>query len=208
MNPFSYQRSQTLEQASHAITTHGAKFLGGTSGKKVYLFPLLVRQKVVGVLYAEPGERPDVEPVDVSALELLSMLAANSIEAAEEVTVQSKREESRELITISGIQESRKAVEPDIPRNEEHAHLRARRLARTQVAQILLYQAQRVRQGRSAGDLYGALKQEIDAGRNAFRQQFLSDCPSMADYYHEELVERLANRNAALLGSGYPGPLV
>ncbi len=29
MNPFSYQRSQTLQQAARAITEHGAKFLGG-----------------------------------------------------------------------------------------------------------------------------------------------------------------------------------
>jgi hypothetical protein len=30
----------------------------------------------------------------------------------------------------------------------------------------------------------------------------------MVDYYHDELVERLANRDVALLGAGYPGSLV
>jgi hypothetical protein len=191
------------------LSQAASEFLGDPSAKKIYLFPLLVRQTAVAVLYAEPGDEPDVEPVDVSALELLSLLAANSIESTEKVTVQTKVEESNGLIRISGIQEPprMRAETAPVPPKDEQMHLRARRFARTQTAQILLYKAQQVRQGRSAGDLYAALKEEIDAGRNAFRQQFLSNCPSMVDYYHQELVERLANHDSALLGSNYPGPL-
>jgi hypothetical protein len=215
-----FQNAAESKDTVIAIGTRGelsgaaADFFGDTSGKKVYLFPLVIRQTAVGVLYAEPGDQPDAEPVDVSALELLSLLAANSIESAKEVTVQSKAEESSGLIRISGLQEPRKPAEPQRPaepqvaRDQEDVHLRARRFARTQVAQMLLYKAQQVRQGRSAGDLYGVLNEEIDAGRNTFRQQFLSDCPSMVDYYHDELVERLANGDVSQLGAGYPGSLV
>jgi hypothetical protein len=209
-----FQNAVESKDTVIAIGTRGelsaaaADFLGDTSGKKVYLFPLVIRQTAVGVLYAEPGDQPDAEPVDVSALELLSLLAANSIESAKEVTVQSKAEESSGLIRISGLQEPRKPAEPVVSRDQEDVHLRARRFARTQVAQMLLYKAQQVRQGRSVGDLYGVLKEEVDAGRNTFRQQFLSDCPSMVDYYHDELVERLASGDVALLGAGYPGSLV
>ncbi len=195
----------TPRELSHAA----AGFLGDTSGKKVYLFPMLVRQTAVAILYAEPGNEPDIEPVDVSALELLSLLAANSIEAAEHVTVQSNLEERNGLIKISGVQESRERPQSaPVSPQDEPAHLRAQRFARTQVAQMLLYKTQQVRQGRLAGGIYAALKEEIDAGRNAFRQQFLSNCPSMVDYHHQELVEKLANHNIELLGSNYPGPLL
>ena len=46
------------------------RLLGDASEKKVYLFPVVARQNVVAVLYAEPGDRP----VDVSAMELLASL--------------------------------------------------------------------------------------------------------------------------------------
>ncbi|MEO8132136.1 MAG: hypothetical protein ABI822_33880, partial [Bryobacteraceae bacterium] len=180
-----------------------ADFLGDTSAKKIYLFPLIVRHKAVGILYAEP----DSEPVDVSALELLALLAANSIEATEQVTVQPRSDVNTGLIRISGMDEPRAQVLPAAPPQDEQAHIRARRFARTSTARMLLYKAQQVRSGRASGDLYSALKDDIDTGRSAFRQQFLSNCASMVDYYHQELVERLANHDSSLLGPHYPGPL-
>lgn len=192
---------------SSELSSAAADFLGDPSGKKIYLFPLLVRQKVVAILYAEPGEAIDIEPVDVSALELLCLLAANSIESAEKVTVQPQSDMNTGLIRISGIEEPRARLLPGTPPQDEQAHVRARRFARTNTAQILLYKAQQVRSGRTSSDLYSTLKEDIDTGRNTFRQQFLTSCPSMVDYYHQELVERLANHDSSLLGPHYPGPL-
>jgi hypothetical protein len=189
------------------LSAVAADLLGDTSGKKIYLFPLVVRQNTVGILYAEPGNEPDVEPVDVSALELLSLLAANSIEATEQIIVQPKSDVNSGLIRISGIDEPRARIQPSAPPQDETAHIRARRFARTNTAQILLYKTQQVRSGRASRDLYTVLKSDIDAGRNAFRQQFLTSCSSMVDYYHQELVERLANHDSSLLGPHYPGPL-
>lgn len=184
-----------------------ADFLGGPSTKKIYLFPLLVRQKSVAILYAEPGEEADGEPVDVSALELLCLLAANSIETTEQVTIQSKSGVNTGLIRISGIEEPRAQLLPVTPPPDELSHIRARRFARTNIAQILLHKVQQVRRGRASSDLYSALKEDIDTARNTFRQQFLTSCASMVDYYHQELVERLANHDRSLLGPHYPGPL-
>ncbi len=192
---------------SGELSGTAADFLGDPSGKKIYLFPLLVRQKAVAILYAEPGEMPGEEPVDVSALELLCLLAANSIETTEQVTIQPQSSLNTGLIRISGIEEPRAQLLLGTPPQDEQAHIRARRFARTSTAQILLYKAQQVRSGRVTGDLYGVLKDDIDNGRNAFRQQFLTSCASMVDYYHQELVERLANHDSSLLGPHYPGPL-
>ena len=192
---------------SGELSGAAADFLGDPSGKKIYLFPLRVRQKAVAILYAEPGESADIEPVDVSALELLCLLAANSIEAREQVTIQPQSDVNTGLIRISGMEEPRAQLVPSTLPGDEQVHVRARRFARTHTAHILLYKVQQVRSGRASGDLYSALKEEIDTGRNTFRQQFLTSCPSMVDYYHQELVERLANHDSSLLGPRYPGPL-
>src|SRR4051812_320642 len=52
------------------LSTALSAAIGDASSKKIYLFPIVVRQTVVAVLYAEPAERP----VDVSAMELLASL--------------------------------------------------------------------------------------------------------------------------------------
>jgi hypothetical protein len=113
------------------------------------------------------------------------------------------------LVAIQGV-EPRETPLPswaDLPPAEQELHLRAQRFARVQVAEIRLYQSQAVKQGRAERAVYHALKADLDRGREAYRQQFLTDCPSMVDYFHVEVVRTLANDDASLLGPDYPGPL-
>jgi hypothetical protein len=89
-----------------------------------------------------------------------------------------------------------------------HSHdVSARRFAKVKIAEIQLYQTPAVKAGRAARDLYGALKPQIDAARQAFQERYLSNGTRTADYLHSELVRALANDDATLLGPGYPGPL-
>src|SRR5580693_4235138 len=53
------------------------------------------------------------------------------------------------------------------------ADLTAQRFARVKVAEIQLYQGPAVKAGRISRDLYGSLRAEIDAARDAFRERFL-----------------------------------
>jgi hypothetical protein len=87
-------------------------------------------------------------------------------------------------------------------------HLRAQRFARVQVAQIRLYQSEKVKIGRTAHDLYTSVKEEVDAAREVFRREFLNSSDSMVDYLHLEMVRTLANDDADVLGKDYPGPMV
>lgn len=91
--------------------------------------------------------------------------------------------------------------------NDTPQEVRARRFAKVKIAEIQLYQAPAVKTGRAARDLYGALKPQIDAARQAFAERFLSNGTRTADYLHSEFVRALANDDATLLGPGYPGPL-
>jgi hypothetical protein len=101
-------------------------------------------------------------------------------------------------------------AEPGVASPERH--VRAQRFATVRVAEIQLYQAAQVKAGRSAADLYGALRPVLDAARAAYAEQFLAADLTAAngvpDYLHQEIVQALANNDAKLLGPQYPGPLV
>jgi len=95
-----------------------------------------------------------------------------------------------------------------VPVLHEEKHPRAQRFARVRVAEIQLYHAAAMKGGRAAGDVYSALKPQMDAAREAYREKFLTPMNGTADYLHAEFVRTLANDDAAQLGPGYPGPLV
>jgi hypothetical protein len=86
-------------------------------------------------------------------------------------------------------------------------HRKARRFARVQVASLRLYKSDAVKNGRTGGQLYTSLKEEIDAARGVFRRDFIAKSETMVDYLHLELVGTLANDEVELLGPDYPGPM-
>jgi hypothetical protein len=112
----------------------------------------------------------------------------------------------REFTDEPGVLEFLKTLAPPVVREEKD--LRAQRFARVRVAEIQLYHAAQMKNGRAARDVYRALKPQMDAARDAYREKFLTPLNGTADYLHVEFVRTLANDDAALLGPEYPGPLV
>lgn len=176
--------------------------LNDSSAKRVYLFPLLAGERVIGVMYAGEGS----ESVDVSALELLVTVAASFMPQTGSAT------RKADLILIAGAAKPAAAASRpswvDLPRTEQELHLRAQRFARTKVAEMVLHKAEQIRQGRASANLYATLRSEIDAGRDTFRSQYMENTPSMVDYFHLELLRALAQEDADSLGPEYPGPLL
>jgi hypothetical protein len=160
------------------------------------LFPIVTRQGVAAVLYADSSE------VDIDAIELLVATAGPAYESSPAAPVAG-------LVSITPA-----AQKPEIlswfslSHEDRELHLRAQRFARVQVAEIRLYQSEKVKNGRAAHDLYTSLQEEILSAREAFRREFLNASDSMVDYLHLELVRTLANDDAELLGKDYPGPMV
>jgi hypothetical protein len=101
-----------------------------------------------------------------------------------------------------------KTLAAPAPVSHEETSLRAQRFARVRVAEIQLYHAAAMKNGRAAHDVYSALKAQMDAARAAYRETFLTPMNGTTDYLHTEFVRTLANDDAALLGPEYPGPLV
>jgi hypothetical protein len=198
-----------------AVTTPGevsaglVELLAHTSEGRASIFPLVVRDGVPALVYAWGA-------VEGSAMELLAQVAAG-------VWSELSRPAPLELVRIAmgppalptppaPITPPARPAPPAsawdrLSAEEQQIHFRAQRFARVQVAEMRLYEGDRVQAGRAQASLYETLRKPIDAARERFRQTYFLPCPSMVDYFHLELVRTLANDDPELLGKEYPGPM-
>jgi hypothetical protein len=195
-----------LSEPIHARLNAGNE----ASPSRVYLLPVTVRQSVVAIVTAF-GDR-EGEALDTDPLETLCALAALPLESVDlSMLTGVQRTAADGLVQLAANAPARSTPRPawsELSRSEQEIHLRAQRFARTAVADFVLHQMDRVRAGRESRNLYTTFKAEVDAHRDAFRNQFAQTCLSMVDYYHLELVRTLAKNDPDALGPDYPGPLL
>ena len=91
---------------------------------------------------------------------------------------------------------------------ERPLHNDARRFARLLVSEIKLYNEQKVNEGRSQSDIYERLREDIDRSRQMYDKRVAPPVAARHDYFHHELVNTLAEGDAAKLGNAYPGAAV
>lgn len=174
------------------LTESLAQTLNSPEGR-VYLFPLKVRQEVVAAL-ATAGS------VQAGALECLCEAASLKLE----ILLPPAPPPAPVVKEIKKAPSAWDALSPEAQRT----HLAAQRFARVKVAELRLYHADAVRDGRAKSDLYGALKPQIDPLRQEFEKEFATATPSMVDYLHLEILRSLAHDDDQQLGPNYPGPLI
>jgi hypothetical protein len=104
------------------------------------------------------------------------------------------------------------SVDADLPievaEDERRLHNDARRFARLLVSEIKLYNEQKVKEGRSQGNLYERLREDIDRSRQMYDKRVAPPVAARYDYFHQELVNTLAEGDPNKLGEGYPGSSV
>ena len=93
----------------------------------------------------------------------------------------------------------------DVSDEERRLHNDARRFARLLVSEIKLYNEQKVSEGRSEGNLYDRLREDIDRSRQMYEKRVAPPVAARRDYFHQELVSLLAEGDVAKLGRSYPG---
>ncbi len=93
----------------------------------------------------------------------------------------------------------------EVPEDERRLHNDARRFARLLVSEIKLYNEQKVKDGRSQGNLYERLREDIDRSRQMYDKRVAPPVAARYDYFHQELVNTLAEGDPAKLGEEYPG---
>ncbi|OLE55922.1 MAG: hypothetical protein AUG51_00615 [Acidobacteria bacterium 13_1_20CM_3_53_8] len=99
---------------------------------------------------------------------------------------------------------SREAELPiEVGEDERRLHNDARRFARLLVSEIKLYNEQEVREGRERGDIYERLREAIDRSRQMYDKRVAPPVAARYDYFHQELVNTLAEGDPSKLGQGY-----
>jgi hypothetical protein len=107
----------------------------------------------------------------------------------------------------------RYGIEVELPvdvatEDERRLHNDARRFARLLVSEIKLYNEQKVTEGRAQNDLYFRLRDYIDRSREMYDKRVKPEVATRYDYFHQELVNTLAEGDPAKMGSSYPGATV
>jgi hypothetical protein len=192
--------------------------LGHAAGDRVWIFPVQAGKRATAALYcwgdvAVPvvklytqvaggawlGLLPAETPAPAAAPELVSIAPAPQPPPPLPV----------EAPPVAAVPPVKRASSwDDLPSSEQQIHLRAQRFARVHASTMRLNQPTAVQAGRLHHNLYEMLREPIDEARGLYRTDFFDQCSSMVDYLHLELVHTLANDDAELLGSEYPGPLV
>src|SRR6185436_12090150 len=102
--------------------------------------------------------------------------------------------------------------EPELPievgEDERRLHNDARRFARLLVSEIKLYNEQKVSEGRSQGNIYDRLREDIDRSRQMYDKRVAPPVAARHDYFHQELVNTLAEGDPSKLGNSHPGAAV
>lgn len=96
----------------------------------------------------------------------------------------------------------------EVAEEERRLHNDARRFARLLVSEIKLYNEQKVKEGRTQGNLYERLREDIDRSRQMYDKRVAPPVAARYDYFHQELVNTLAEGDPHKLGEGYPGSSV
>jgi hypothetical protein len=96
----------------------------------------------------------------------------------------------------------------EVTDDERKYHTNARRFARLLVSEIKLYNEQKVSEGRESGDIYDRLREAIERSREMYEKRVEPQVAARFDYFHYELINDLAEGDAARLGSSYPGAAV
>lgn len=76
----------------------------------------------------------------------------------------------------------------------------ARRFAKLLVSEIKLYNEKQVQAGRQHGNIYEALKEDIDRSRQMYDERIPEDVRASSNFFYEELVRILADGKAESLG--------
>lgn len=201
--------------------------VGHAAGGNAILLPLVIREKVSALVYADCGLEGG--KLDVPALKLLARSAGMWLEVLalrktigggtlQEAAPLPERQSpaaatpksaffAEAAAEVSAPATATAVATAPAPESSEdrEVHARAQRFARLLVDEIKLYNAAKVAEGRENKDLYDRLKEDIDKSRASYNKRYGSTAAVAADYFTKELVRALADNDPSLLGANFQG---
>jgi hypothetical protein len=189
--------------------------VGVPGGENCVVLPLVVKEKVAAVVYADAGAVSDTL-VDVSALSVLCRLTSLWLEitALRKAGVGSVAEESHPTATapapmpppapVAQTVASAAAAGAAVAPSEDEVHKKARRFAKLLVDEIRLYNQNKVSEGKQNRDLYERLREDIEKSRSTYEKRFGDTPAASAGYFNQELIRILADNDISLMGGNFP----
>ena len=190
---------QSRGASSGATSEFDSGFLSavGAPGKdQCVVLPLVVKDKVAALLYADPGSAPG-GMLDVSALSTLTRWAALWLELTALRKAGSPADEAQAQSAAAA------APSPSVASGEDDLHKKARRFAKLLVEEIKLYNQPKVAEGKNNRDLYERLKEDIEKSRATYEKRYGETPVASADYFNQELVRILADNDPSLMGASF-----
>lgn len=206
---------------------------GNPADGNAVVLPLVVRDKVPAVLYADAGT--GVPHCDVPALQLLVRSTALWLEliGLRKSSPSAEAEASGSMAAVAAASAApapmaQPVAPPEPPKptvvappapepppvasapavsvspEDEEVHKKAKRFAKLLVDEIKLYNQAKVAEGRKSKDLYERLKDDIDKSRATYEKRYGATAAASANYFNQEVVRILAENDASLLGSNFP----
>ncbi len=229
---------------AEVVSSHGAfagsttemdqKFIsqfGAPSDGKCVIAPLLLKEKVAAVLYADGGTEKK-GCLDVAAIQLLVFTTGTWLEvAAGRKPAGAEAQVAKAAAAHAGasfsdpfaghapaFSQPAAAAETSelneapstgpslagMSAEDADMHRKAQRFARLLVDEIKLYNQAKLMEGRKNKDLYDRLKEDIDKSRSTYQKRYGSTVAGPADYFAQELIRSLAEDDVSLLGSNFP----
>ena len=166
------------------------------------VLPLVVKDKVAAVIYADGGTAPG-GMLDESGLHELTRFAGVWLELTAMRKVGGAAEDAPQAVA-SAMAASAPASAPAAPASDEdELHKKARRFAKLLVEEIKLYNQPRVEEGRQHKDLYERLKVDIEKSRSTYDKRYAESAVASSDYFTQELIRILADNDVSLMGAGF-----
>jgi len=163
------------------------------------VLPLVVKEKVAAVIYADGGVVPG-GALDASGLQSLTRFAAIWLELTALRKAGGAATEEVPQAAAAGANSGAAAVPVT---EEEELHKKAKRFAKLLVEEIKLYNQSKVSEGKQHKDLYDRLKIDIEKSRATYDKRYSESAVASADYFTQELVRILADNDVSLMGAGF-----
>ena len=168
------------------------------------VLPLVVKDKVAAVIYADAGTAPG-GMLDASGLQALTRFAAMWLElAALRKAGGPSTEEAAQPQPAAMAATAASSAPVSAPSDADELHKKARRFAKLLVEEIKLYNQPRVEEGRQHKDLYDRLKVDIEKSRSTYDKRYAESAVASANYFTQELIRILADNDVSLMGAGFP----
>jgi hypothetical protein len=227
-------KSRTAENgASSDFDQHFTSKFGSPSDGKVALLPLLLKDKVSALVYADSGAQAgtlDAAALDVLVratsawLEVISQRKQAQKDGTPEPEMHSAPSANDPFAAHTPLHTGKAHHEPEavpaamsaaaaaggssagfagLSPEDAEVHHKAQRFARLLMDEIKLYNQAKVADGRKHKDIYDRLKEDIEKSRATYLKRYGNTSAASGNYFNQELIRSLAEDDVSLLGKNF-----